>query len=94
MKKPKGEGDEDEPDEEEEDNIDAGEKAKQAELRDLRADAVLIDHLTVDDCGMSDESLAVLLGSIAPQQRLKTLSLANTEVGPKTLVALIDLLNQ
>ena len=79
---------------EDENRLDPKEKARQEELRGLRADAVLIEHFFVDDCGMSDESLAILLGSMAPQQHLRTLSLNNTEFGSKSLVALIDLLNQ
>lgn len=60
----------------------AQEKEKYKEVGELQASQVHVEHFTVDDCGMKDADLAVLLGAIGVQARLKVLTITNSELGP------------
>ena len=63
-------------------------------LKDLTADQVFIETLSIDDCRMRDEDLAVLLRAIAKQGRLRCLTIANNDVGDESATVLADILGQ
>lgn len=73
-------------------DYDAQEREKYKEVSELQASQVIVEHFTVDDCGMKDADLAVILGAIGVQARLKVLTITNSELGPQSLVALIALM--
>lgn len=46
----------------------------------------------IDDCALNDTDLAVLLGAVGFQRRIKNLTLCNCTIGPKSIVALADII--
>lgn len=64
------------------------------ELRELKASRIMIETLSIDDCGMQDEDLALLLRAVARQGKLKYLTIANNNLGQESIAVLEKILMQ
>lgn len=61
-------------------------------LREINIGQVFIETLTIDDCQMVDQDLAILLEVIAKQGHLRSITIANNQFGQHSIAVLEDIL--